>query len=50
MADAAPIPDEAETRAHGGAFDWNALNRAKAAEIIARVSARCYSAAQGASV
>ena len=36
MADAPHIPDETETRARWGAFDWNALNRDKAAEIIAR--------------
>jgi NADH-quinone oxidoreductase subunit E len=36
MADAAPIPDEAETRARWGAFAWSPANAAKAAEIIAR--------------
>jgi NADH-quinone oxidoreductase subunit E len=39
MADAPHAPDEAETRARWGAFDWNALNRDKAAEIIARYPA-----------
>jgi NADH-quinone oxidoreductase subunit E len=36
MADAAPIPDEAETRARWGAFAWSPENATKAAEIIAR--------------
>ena len=36
MADAAPIPDEAETRARWGAFAWSPANATKAAEIIAR--------------
>ncbi len=36
MADLPHAPDITETRARWGAFDWNALNRGKAAEIIAR--------------
>ncbi|HMI18118.1 MAG TPA: NAD(P)H-dependent oxidoreductase subunit E [Sphingomonas sp.] len=36
MADAAPIPDEAETRARWGGFAWSAENVAKVKEIIAR--------------
>jgi len=36
MADAAYIPDEAETRARWGAFTWSPANATKAAEIIAR--------------
>jgi NADH-quinone oxidoreductase subunit E len=36
MADAAHIPDEAETRARWGAFAWNEANAEKAKEIIAR--------------
>jgi len=36
MADAAHIPDEAETRARWGAFAWSPANATKAAEIIAR--------------
>jgi NADH-quinone oxidoreductase subunit E len=36
MADAAYIPDEAETRARWGAFAWSPANATKAAEIIAR--------------
>ncbi|MFZ4748088.1 MAG: complex I 24 kDa subunit family protein [Sphingomonas sp.] len=36
MADAAPIPDEAETRARWGAFAWSPANATKATEIIAR--------------
>jgi NADH-quinone oxidoreductase subunit E len=36
MADAAPIPDEAETRARWGNFAWTAENAEKAREIIAR--------------
>ena len=36
MSDAAPIPDEAETRARWGAFAWTGENAAKAKEIIAR--------------
>jgi NADH-quinone oxidoreductase subunit E len=36
MADAPPIPDEAETRARWGAFAWSAESATKAAEIIAR--------------
>jgi NADH-quinone oxidoreductase subunit E len=36
MADAAPIPDEGETRARWGGFAWSPANAAKAAEIIAR--------------
>ncbi|TKD50842.1 complex I 24 kDa subunit family protein [Sphingomonas baiyangensis] len=39
MADAAPIPDEAETRARWGAFAWTEANEAKAREIIARYPA-----------
>jgi NADH-quinone oxidoreductase subunit E len=39
MADAAPIPDEAETRARWGAFAWSPANATKAAEIIARYPA-----------
>jgi NADH-quinone oxidoreductase subunit E len=36
MAEAAHIPDEAETRARWGAFAWTEENRKKAAEIIGR--------------
>ena len=36
MADFPHAPDITETRARWGAFDWNAMNRDKAAEIIAR--------------
>jgi NADH-quinone oxidoreductase subunit E len=36
MADAAHIPDEAETRARWGGFAWNEANAEKAKEIIAR--------------
>ena len=36
MADAAHIPDEAETRARWGGFAWTAENAAKVKEIIAR--------------
>jgi NADH-quinone oxidoreductase subunit E len=36
MADAPHMPDITETRARWGAFDWNAINRDKAAEIVAR--------------
>jgi NADH-quinone oxidoreductase subunit E len=36
MADAAHIPDEAETRARWGNFTWTAENAEKAKEIIAR--------------
>ena len=36
MSDAAPIPDEAETRARWGGFAWSAENVAKVKEIIAR--------------
>ncbi len=36
MADAPPIPDEAETRARWGGFAWTAENAAKAREIIGR--------------
>ena len=36
MADAAHIPDEAETRARWGNFAWTAENAEKAKEIIAR--------------
>ncbi len=36
MSDAPHAPDITETRARWGGFDWNALNRDKAAEIIAR--------------
>jgi NADH-quinone oxidoreductase subunit E len=39
MADAAYIPDEAETRARWGAFAWSPANATKAAEIIARYPA-----------
>lgn len=39
MADAAPIPDEAETRARWGAFAWSPANATKATEIIARYPA-----------
>jgi NADH-quinone oxidoreductase subunit E len=39
MADAAHIPDEAETRARWGAFAWSPANATKAAEIIARYPA-----------
>jgi len=49
MADAAHIPDGAQTRARWGAFAWSLANATKAAENIARVDARCYSAAEGAS-
>jgi len=36
MADAAHLPDEAETRARWGAFAWTDANAAKQAEIIGR--------------
>jgi NADH-quinone oxidoreductase subunit E len=36
MADAAHIPDEAETRARWGGFAWTEANAAKAKEIFAR--------------
>ena len=36
MAEAAHIPDEAETRARWGAFAWTEENRKKAVEIIGR--------------
>ena len=36
MADAAPIPDEAETRARWGDFTWSTENAAKVKEIFAR--------------
>ena len=36
MADAAHIPDEAETRARWGAFAWTEANAAKVKEIIGR--------------
>jgi NADH-quinone oxidoreductase subunit E len=36
MADAAHIPDDAETRARWSGFAWSAANAAKAKEIIAR--------------
>jgi NADH-quinone oxidoreductase subunit E len=36
MADAPHTSDITETRVRWGAFDWNAINREKAAEIIAR--------------
>lgn len=36
MADAAFLPDEAETRARWGNFAWNAANAAAAKDIIAR--------------
>ncbi|NIJ32025.1 complex I 24 kDa subunit family protein [Sphingomonas oligoaromativorans] len=36
MADAAHIPDEAETRARWGGFAWNAENAEKAQQILAR--------------
>jgi NADH-quinone oxidoreductase subunit E len=36
MADAAHIPDEAETRARWGGFAWNAENAEKAKTILAR--------------
>jgi NADH-quinone oxidoreductase subunit E len=36
MADAAHIPDEAETRARWGDFTWSEANKAKVREIIAR--------------
>ncbi|MEH3106629.1 MAG: NAD(P)H-dependent oxidoreductase subunit E [Sphingomonas fennica] len=36
MADAAHIPDEAETRARWGAFAWSDENRAKVKEVFAR--------------
>ncbi|MDB5689640.1 MAG: dehydrogenase [Sphingomonas bacterium] len=36
MADAAHIPDEAETRARWSGFAWNAANAEKVKEIIAR--------------
>jgi len=36
MADAAHIPDEAETRARWGDFAWSEINEARAKEIIAR--------------
>ena len=39
MADATPIPDEAETRARWGAFAWSPANATKATEIIARYPA-----------
>ena len=36
MADAAHIPDEAETRARWGAFQWTAENAEKAKTVVAR--------------
>ncbi|PCD03997.1 NAD(P)H-dependent oxidoreductase subunit E [Sphingomonas spermidinifaciens] len=36
MADATPIPDEAEVRARWGNFAWNEANMAKAKEIVGR--------------
>jgi len=36
MAEAPKIPDEAETRARWGSFEWTPVNVPKAAEIIAR--------------
>jgi NADH-quinone oxidoreductase subunit E len=39
MADAAPIPDEGETRARWGNFAWNEANIAKANEIVGRYPA-----------
>ena len=39
MADAAPIPDEAEVRARWGNFAWNEANMAKAKEIVGRYPA-----------
>jgi NADH-quinone oxidoreductase subunit E len=36
MSDAAHIPDEAETRARWGSFEWNAENAEKAAVILSR--------------
>ena len=39
MADAAHIPDEAETRARWSGFAWTAENAAQAAKIIARYPA-----------
>ncbi len=36
MADAPHAPYITETRARWGAFDWNAINRDRAAEIVAR--------------
>ena len=36
MADAAHIPDEAETRARWGGFAWNEANAEKAKEVIGR--------------
>ncbi len=39
MADTPHAPDITETRVRWGAFDWNAINRDRAAEIIARYPA-----------
>ena len=39
MADAVHIPDEAETRARWGAFEWTAENAEQAKKIIARYPA-----------
>ena len=36
MADAPQIPDEAETRARWGGFEWSAANAKKAKEILSR--------------
>ncbi|RTL22073.1 MAG: NAD(P)H-dependent oxidoreductase subunit E, partial [Sphingomonadaceae bacterium] len=36
MAEAAQIPDEAETRARWGGFAWTEENQKKANEILAR--------------
>ena len=42
MADAPHIPDEAETRARWGAFEWTAENAEQAKKVIAmRVEAFC---------
>ena len=39
MADAVHIPDEAETRARGGAFEWTPENAEQAKKVIARYPA-----------
>ena len=39
MADAPHIPDEAETRARWGAFEWTAENAEQAKKVIARYPA-----------
>ena len=36
MADSPHTPPESETRARWGTFDWNAINRYRATEIVAR--------------